>query len=147
VTRTLLEHAMSEIIDFGSFHLRFLLSKHDTAGSLDMFELTLQPEGRMPVPHYHESWEETIYGVSGTVSYTVEGQAHDLGPGESLFIPRGKVHGFSNRSGAPATCLCILTPGVLGPAYFRELATLLHAGKPDPAMVRDIMLRHGLVPA
>jgi quercetin dioxygenase-like cupin family protein len=138
---------MPEIIEFGSFQLRFLRSKHDTTGSLDMFELTLQPEGRMPVPHYHDRWEETVYGLSGTVSYRVEEESYDLGPGASLFIPRGKVHGFSNRSGAPATCLCILTPGVLGPEYFRELAALVQAGKPDPAKMRDIMLRYGLVPA
>jgi len=136
-----------EIIEFGSLQLRFLRDKHDTAGSLDMFELVLQPEGRMPVPHYHESWEETVYGVDGTVTYTVEGQDHDVGPGDSLFIPRGQVHGFTNRSGAVARCLCILTPGVLGPEYFRELAALLAAGQPDPAKTREIMLRYGLVPA
>ena len=28
-----------------------------------MFEMTLQPSARMPVPHYHESWDET--GVLG----------------------------------------------------------------------------------
>jgi quercetin dioxygenase-like cupin family protein len=138
---------MPEIIDFGSFQLRFLRDKHDTAGSLDMFELTLQPEGRMPVPHYHENWEETVYGVTGMVNYLVDGQSHDIGPGDSLFIPRGKIHGFSNRSGAPATCLCILTPGVLGPEYFRELAALLSTGQPDPARAKEIMLRYGLVPA
>jgi quercetin dioxygenase-like cupin family protein len=138
---------MPEIIDFGSFQLRFLRDKRDTAGSLDMFELTLQPEGRMPVPHYHESWEETVYGVTGRVNYLVDGQSHDIGPGDSLFIPRGKIHGFSNRSGAPATCLCILTPGVLGPEYFRELAALLSTGQPDPARAKEIMLRYGLVPA
>jgi quercetin dioxygenase-like cupin family protein len=138
---------MPEIIDFGSFQLRFLRDKHATAGSLDMFELILQPEGRMPVPHYHESWEETVYGISGTVSYTVDGEEHEVGPGDSLFIPRGKVHGFSNRSGAAATCLCILTPGVLGPEYFREIAALLQTGKPDPAQAKEIMLRYGLVPA
>lgn len=138
---------MPETIDFGPLELRFLRDKHDTAGSLDMFEMTVSPEGRMPVPHYHESWEETVYGVSGTVTYTVEGRPHDIGPGVALFIPRGKVHGFDNRSGAPATCLCVLTPGVLGPEYFRELAALVAAGRPDPAEVREIMLRHGLVPA
>jgi quercetin dioxygenase-like cupin family protein len=138
---------MPEIIDFGSFQLRFLRDKHDTAGSLDMFELTLQPEGRMPVPHYHENWEETVYGVTGMVNYLVDGQSHDIGPGDSLFIPRGKIHGFSNRSGAPTTCLCILTPGVLGPEYFRELAALLSTGHPDPARAKEIMLRYGLVPA
>lgn len=138
---------MAEIIEFGSFRLRFLREGRDTGGSLDLFELALQPEGRMPLPHYHEAWEETVYGLTGTVTYTVEGVPHPIGPGESLFIPRGKVHGFENRSGAVATCLCILTPGVLGAGYFRELAALLASGAPDPAKARDIMLRHGLVPA
>ncbi|MFC3126033.1 cupin domain-containing protein [Pseudoroseomonas globiformis] len=138
---------MPEMIEFGSFQLRFLRNRHDTGGSLDMFELTLQPQGRMPVPHYHESWEETVYGLSGVVTYTVEGVPHEIGAGDTLFIPRGKVHGFSNISGSVARCLCILTPGVLGPEYFRELAALLAAGKPDPAAVRSIMLRYGLVPA
>ena len=137
---------MPEIIDFGSLELRFLRDKHDTNGSLDMFEMTLSPEGRMPVPHYHEDWEETVYGLTGTVTYTVEGEAFDIPPGATLFIPRGKVHGFHNRSGVPATCLCVLTPGVLGPEYFRELASVIIAGTPDPATVREIMLRHKLVP-
>jgi len=138
---------MPETIEFGSFHLRFLRDRHATAGSLDLFELVLRPEGRMPVPHHHDAWEETVYGLTGTVTYTVEGRDHDLGPGSSLFIPRGAVHGFSNRSGATASCLCVLTPGVLGPEYFRELAALLASGEPDPARAREIMLRHGLVPA
>ena len=46
-----------------------------------------------------------------------------------------------------ATCLSVLTPGVLGPEYFRELANLVALGPPDEAAVRAIMLRHGLVPA
>lgn len=138
---------MPEIINIGPLRLRFLRDKHDTHGSLDMFEMTVPPEGRMPEPHYHESWDETVYGISGTLTFTIEGTSHDIGPGDVLFIPRGKVHGFDNRSGAPATNLGVLTPGVLGPEYFRELAALVAAGSPDPAEVREIMLRHGLVPA
>ena len=44
-----------------------------------------------------------------------------------------------------ATCLCVLTPGVLGPEYFRELVALIDPGPPDVAKVREIMLRHDLV--
>jgi hypothetical protein len=84
---------------------------------------------------------------TGIVTFTVDGKPHAVGPGESLFIPRGVVHGFDNRSGATATCLCVLTPGVLGPDYFREIAALVSAGPPDEARMREIMLRHGLVPA
>jgi quercetin dioxygenase-like cupin family protein len=137
-----------EIIRIGSLELRFLCSKHDTGGSLDLFEMTVPPAGRMPVPHYHRNWDETVFGLTGVVTFTASGAAHDIGPGESLFIQRGVVHGFDNRSGATATCLCVLTPGVLGPEYFREVAaSVAGGGPPDEANMRAIMLRHGLVPA
>ena len=138
---------MGQVIRIGALELRFLRSKHDTQGSLDLFEMTVPPAGRMPVPHYHRDWDETVYGLTGTVTFTSAGVPHAIGPGANLFIPRGTVHGFDNASGAPATCLCILTPGVLGPEYFQELAELVAAGPPEEAKVRAIMLRHGLVPA
>jgi hypothetical protein len=56
------------------------------------------------------------------------------------------VHGFRNDTQGPAKCLCILSPGVLGTAYFREMAALLTHGAPDPARLKETMLRHGLVP-
>ncbi|WP_298961799.1 cupin domain-containing protein [uncultured Methylobacterium sp.] len=138
---------MPEIIRIGPLELRFLRSKHETDGSLDMFEMTVPPEGRMPVAHYHRDWDETVYGLAGVVTFTVGGKLQEIGPGDVLFIARGTVHGFTNASGAPATCLCVLTPGVLGPEYFREIADLVATGAPDATRVREIMLRHGLVPA
>jgi quercetin dioxygenase-like cupin family protein len=107
---------MSETIDFGSLKLKFLQSKDETAGSLDMFEMTLQPNARMPVPHYHENWDETVYGLRGTTTWRIDGKDVDVLPGETVFIKRGVVHGFTNRTAEPATCLCTLSPGVLGPA-------------------------------
>ncbi|WP_407530108.1 cupin domain-containing protein [Methylobacterium oryzisoli] len=138
---------MPEVIRIGPLELRFLRSMHETGGSLDIFEMTVPPEGQMPVAHYHRDWDETVYGLTGTVTFTVEDQVRVVGSGDVLFIPRGAVHGFDNRSGATATCLNVLTPGVLGPEYFRELADLVAAGPPEEAVVREIMLRHGLVPA
>jgi hypothetical protein len=81
-----------------------------------------------------------------TFTVTVEGTQHAIGPGETLFIARGKVHGFDNRSGADAVCLGVLTPGVLGPEYFREVSELVAKGPPDETVMREIMLRYGLVP-
>lgn len=137
---------MTKTIDFGSFQVKFLRSKHETNGALDVFELVLGPEGRMPVPHYHESWEETVIGLEGTVTYTIAGKRHDIGPGYSAFVPRGVVHGFSNPTNTVAKCLCILTPGVIGPEYFEELAAEISTGKPNPAVMAEIMKRYGLIP-
>jgi quercetin dioxygenase-like cupin family protein len=140
------ETAMPELIDLGSLTVKFLRSKDDTSGSLDLFEMTVQPQGRMPVPHYHDRWDETIYGLGGVSTWRVDGRDIDLSPGETVFIPRGIVHGFSNRSTAPASCLCVLSPGVLGPQYFRDMAALMSAGAPDPARMKETMLRYGLAP-
>ena len=138
---------MTETIKVGALELRFLRDKHETNGSLDMFEMTCPPDGQMPEAHHHRDWDETAYGLTGTLTFTVDGKPAPLGPGDTLFIPRGVVHRFDNRSGAVATCLSVLTPGVLGPEYFRELGAYLAKGKPDPAVMREILLKHGLVPA
>lgn len=135
-----------ETIRLGGLELRFLQTKEGTEGGLDAFEMVVQPRARMPVPHYHESWDELVYGLSGRVTFRVGGEEVELGPGQTVFIRRGAVHGFENRSEAPASCLCVLTPGVLGPGYFREIAALLATGAPDPARMGEIMRRHGLIP-
>jgi quercetin dioxygenase-like cupin family protein len=137
---------MPEIINFGALQLTFLQSKDDTAGSLDLFEMTLQPNARMPIPHYHDRWDETIYGISGISTWRIDGKDRDVAPGETVFIKRGMVHGFTNRAARPATCLCILSPGVLGRQYFKEMAALLSAGTPDAAKMKETMLRYGLIP-
>jgi hypothetical protein len=64
-----------------------------------------------------------------------------------LCIPRGAVHRFANAGDAAAKTLAIVTPGILGPDYFREVAALLDAaagGPPDAAAVAAVMRRHGL---
>ena len=113
---------MSENIQIGSIRMEFLRSNHDTSGSLDLMRMTVPPAGKMPVAHYHRDWDETVYGLEGTITFKVDGVEHAVRPGDTLFIKRGIVHNFDNRSGADATCLAALTPGVLGPEYFREMA-------------------------
>jgi len=138
---------MPETVRFKDLELRFLQSREDTDGSLDVFEMTVEPNARVPVPHYHKSWDETVYGLTGVTTWRVDGHDIKVGPGQTVFIKRGVIHGFRNDAQEPATCLCILSPGVLGPAYFREMAALLASGAPDPAKMKETMLRHGLVPA
>jgi quercetin dioxygenase-like cupin family protein len=137
---------MTETIIVGGLELEFLHSKETTNSSLDMFKVVVQPNSRMPVPHYHESWDETVYGLVGTLNMRVDGQDITIGPGQSVFIQRGVVHSFSNDTQEPVTCLSVLTPGVLGPEYFREIATLFSDGPPDPSLMKEIMLRYRLIP-
>ena len=139
---------MPELIQIGAMQIRFLRTKHDTGGALDMFEAVVPANARMPVPHHHRDWEETIYGLEGVVTFTVAGKRVEVGEGDDLFIPRGVVHGFINEGQAPAKMLCVLTPGVLGPEFFREMAALVGGpAPPDPVKMAETMKRHGLIPA
>lgn len=137
----------NEIIRLGQIGVRFLLEAADTNGSMAMFEFTVPAGAKVPVPHCHEKYDETIYGVEGVMTFTVEGNALDIGPGESCFVPRGAVHGFNNLKQTDAKALAIVTPALIGPDYFEEMAAILAAGSPpDVGKLKEVMLKHGLVP-
>ena len=139
-----------EQIRIGPLEIRFLLEGSATTGSLAMFEFDVPADARVPVAHSHDAYEETIYGLKGMLTWTVEGRVHNVGSGEVLCIPRGAVHRFDNTSGADTTMLAVVTPGVLSPDYFRELAALVDAaagGPPDVTAIAGVMRRHGLTPA
>jgi quercetin dioxygenase-like cupin family protein len=104
----------------------------------------------MPVPHSHDAFEETIYGIEGATTWSIDGRDVEIGPGEAVCIARGAVHGFDNRGTGDARFLAISTPGVMGPDYFREIHEVLEAssgGPPDRAKLAEVMRRHGLTPA
>ena len=86
----------------------------------------------MPLPHSHDGFEETIYGLEGTTTWTIDGETVDVGPGEAVCVRRGQIHGFQNHGDVDATFLAIATPAVFGPAYFREIAAVVAAGAGGP---------------
>jgi quercetin dioxygenase-like cupin family protein len=140
-----------EILEGGGLTIRFLLTGDNANGMLAAFEVTVPAGQRLPAPpHSHDGYEETIYGIDGVLTWTVGAESFDVGPGQALCIPRGAVHRFENRGAGDAKCLCVVTPGVLGPQYFREMFAVLAAaagGPPDRAKLAEIMRRHGLTPA
>ena len=138
----------NETIRVGQIGIRFLLEAADTSGSVAMFEFTVPVGARMPQPHSHKHYNETIYGVEGTVTFTVEGKTLDVGPGESCFIPRGAVHGFNNLKQTDVKAVAVITPALLGPDFFKEAAAIVNAGgPPDLEKLKAVMAKHGLVPA
>ena len=137
-----------ETIRCGQVLVDFLLEAADTNGSASVFEFTVPPGSKVPIPHYHENFDETIYGLAGIMTFTVDGKAIDIAPGETCFIPRGAVHGFNNLRQEDAKALAVVTPALLGPIYFREVGDIINAGgPPDIEKLKMIMAKHGLVPA
>src|SRR5918997_955983 len=140
----------SEEIRIGGIAVRFRLEGEASGGSVAVFEFDVAAGARVPGAHSHDGYEETIYGLEGVLSWTLDGQQTDVGAGEVLCIRRGVVHRFDNDHGLDAKMLAIITPSILGPEYFREMAAVLEGaavGPPDPAALAEVMRRHGLSPA
>ena len=140
-----------ETIRLGPLAVRFLIAGEHASGSVAVFELTVAAGQRLAAPaHSHDHYEETIYGIEGVLTWTVDGKPIDLGPGQALCIPRGAIHRFDNNSSQDVKALCVITPAAIGPQYFREAAEVINAaagGPPDRVKMAEIMRRHGLTPA
>ena len=140
-----------ETIRLGPLAIRFLVTSENSNGSVAAFEVSVPAGQRLAAPaHSHDHYEETIYGLDGVLTWTVNGRQVDVGPGQALCIPRGAIHRFDNHGLQDARALCVITPAAIGPQYFRESAEVINAAAgnpPDRAKMSEIMRRHGLTPA
>ena len=150
-TQDLSVNPADETIRLGPIAVRFLVTGDHSTGSVAAFEVSVGSGQRLQAPaHSHDHYEETIYGLQGVLTWTVDGRAIAVGPGQALCIRRGAIHRFDNDGAEDARALCVVTPAAIGPQYFRDVLEVMKAsagGPPDHAKMAEVMHRHGLTPA
>ena len=136
-----------EPIHLGPITVTFFVDAEMSNGTLTLMRCDVEGGEGLPVPHSHDAFEETIYGLEGVTTFTVDGKEMPVGPGGTLCIRRGEVHSFMAEDG-DVSFLAIPSPGVFGPDYFFEIRDVIVAsdGPPDPQAFAEVMLRHGLTP-
>src|SRR5579864_5387719 len=88
----------NETIRLGPLAVRFLITGEDSNGSVAAFEVSVPAAQRLAAPaHSHDHYEETIYGIEGVLTWTVNGKQVAVGPEQALCIPRGAIHRFDNH--------------------------------------------------
>src|SRR4030043_1031855 len=114
---------------------------------MSVFEVLVPAGQKLAAPaHKNGAYEETLYGIEGVLTWTVDGTPIKVGPGQALCIPRGAVHRFDNLGSEDVKQLAVITPAIMGPAYFREAAEETGAaggGPPDRAKIMGGFQRHG----
>lgn len=136
-----------EVIKFAGMEIHYCLDAQDTKGSLTMFKCVISAGAKIAAAHYHENFDETVYGLKGVATYTVDGKTIEVGPGDCLFIPRGAVHAFANKTNETIEFAAFCNPGIFGPDYFKDIAEVINTGgPPDMAKLKQVMSNHGLVP-
>ena len=141
----------SEEIRIGQLAIRFLVEGEETGGALAVFEFDVPAGAKVPIAAQPRRLRGDDLRTRGRPDLDGRGRRRPTsGPARRSVIPRGAVHHFENTGEVDATALAIVTPGILGPAYFRDVAAVLAAaagGPPDLAAIADVMRRHGLTPA
>lgn len=121
----------------------FKIGPEADARDLSVFVSRVPPRGGV-FPHLHRHYEEAFYVVDGDISFLIGTVWADGPAGTVVHIPRGTVHAFQNRSGAPAELLVMHTPAV-AIKMIEELAALEPTA--SRAAVAAILGRHASEPA
>ena len=87
-----------EAIKVGPIAIRFLITGDDSNKSVSVFEFSVPLGQKLPAPaHKNDAYEETLYGIEGVLTWTVDGTPIEVGPGQALCIPRGAAHRIGQR--------------------------------------------------
>lgn len=88
----------------------FVLKQEDTQGRYSLIDMVLSPTFDSSPGHSHREHSETFYIVSGQMEWTVEGEAHILGPGDTVYIPPFAHHIARAVGGESPRALLIWEP-------------------------------------
>ena len=108
---------------------RFVAPGSVTQGRFGLYEWRMPAGAGRADPHFHRTFSESFYVLSGTMRLYDGARWIDASAGDFLYVPEGGVHGFRNDSDAAATMLILFAPGAPRETYFRELADISSSGR------------------
>ena len=102
----------------------YLSTGDSTGGLFGLYRWECGPGVTGPDPHFHRSIAESFYILSGSMTIYNGKEWVTTEPGDYVHVPIGGIHGFKNRSGAPASMLLHFSPGAPREAYFEGLVEI-----------------------
>jgi quercetin dioxygenase-like cupin family protein len=119
------------------------LDGNRTGGRLTMWtEIT--PPGGGPPPHYHLNEDETFHVIEGRVSFLLDGNWHEVGPGGAAFMPRGVVHTFKNVGDRSSRMTLVTAPSGFEKFFARCAVEFAKPGGPDMSQIIAIGAEYGI---
>jgi len=134
------KHEPEVIYPNGAARAHYLATGKLTRGLFGLYRFDMGPQPGGPGPHFHRTFAESFYVLSGSLRLYGGSDWRDAGAGDFLYVPEGGVHGFRNESGAPASLLILFAPGAPREAYFEGLVELRQRGASDEEMAEFYLL-------
>jgi mannose-6-phosphate isomerase-like protein (cupin superfamily) len=130
-----------ELLRFGDVTIRVRASAQSTGGALSLFE-ELPPMVDTP-RHVHSLDDELFYVLEGEHVIEVGDVEHEVGPGGSVFAPRGTPHAQRRVVPGEGRLLVLTVPGGFD-GFFRDLAAAETAGELGPEAYAAASERYGI---
>ena len=92
--------------------IEFIATSRDTGGERLEFELTLTPDGHVPGAHVHPEQEERFHVLEGTMKFRLGLRTIVAEAGETVVVPKGRVHRFANGGDTPARARVEVVPAL-----------------------------------
>jgi len=117
----------------GPLRVEVRLGARETDGAFCL-ALDHPPPGWSLPEHRHAGESETVHVLEGRFALEVDGVHHELGPGDSLHVPRGVPHAGGTLGDEPGRRLLVFAPagmerfflaaGAAAPEQIADRATL-----------------------
>lgn len=111
--------ALDDTYKWGESTFRTLVSSAQTGGQVSIVD-TVSAPGYGPPRHVHDGEDETFVIFSGRLEMEIGGERRIVGPGDTVFAPRGIEHAFHVIGDEPCHHLVILNPGGFE-GFFEEM--------------------------
>lgn len=109
--------------------ITFRKTAADTNGELLEIDLELSPDGHVPGAHVHPEQEERFHVTEGTMKFRLGLKTIVAGPGETVIVPKGRVHRFANGGDTVAKARVQVVPALDMEQLFETTVELAREGK------------------
>ena len=109
--------------------ITFVKTAADTGGELLAVDMTLAVDGHVPGAHVHPEQEERFEIRSGTMKFRMNGKTIVAGPGETVVVPPGARHKFSNGGDEEVQVRVEVRPALKMEELFENTVALAAEGR------------------
>jgi mannose-6-phosphate isomerase-like protein (cupin superfamily) len=125
-----------------NIQVRYLATSASTGGFFGLYRWDAQPHAGGAAPHFHKTFSESFFILSGTVRVYDGERWVDAGAGDFIYVPPGGIHGFSVDSDEPASMLLLFAPGAPREPYFEALSQLVAGRQFSEEEWSELVLEH-----
>jgi quercetin dioxygenase-like cupin family protein len=115
----------------------FLATGKETGGQFALVDGLVPPQAGA-IPHVHSREDELFYILEGEITFQLGDQTVTATPGTSVYLPKGRPHGWGNAGNTQARTLALLFPAGFEGFFVDQNQPVIDRGSAPIPPARDL---------